>query len=120
MLIGQPGQHDHGDLGHVLLQPVQALQLVRIGEVKVEQHAGCRRQQRSGLGDRPHPVKGDRGSRFHQVFLDEKGVPIIVLDEQHLHLAGNGRGGRGPGLCGVPSHRPALFMAFVGVPSLTG
>ena len=120
MLVGQPGQHDHGDLGHVLLEPVHALQLVRIGEVKVEQHAGRRGQQWLCLGDRPHPVKGDRGARFRQVFLDEKGVPVVVLDEQHLHLAGNGSGGRDPGLRGVPSHRPALFMAFVGVPSLTG
>ena len=120
MLVGQPGQHDHGDLGHVLLEPVHALQLVRIGEVKVEQHAGCRGQQWLCLGDRPRPVKDDRGARFHQVFLDEKGVPIVVLDEQHLHLAGNGSGSRDPGLRGVPSHRPALFMAFVGVPSLTG
>jgi len=97
---------------------VHTLQLVRIGEVQVEEHAGRRGQQWLCLGDRPHPVKRDGGSRFHQEFLDEKGVPIIVLDQQHLHLAGNGRRGRDPGLRGVPSHRPAPFMAFVGVPSL--
>ena len=81
---------------------------------------GRRGQQRFGLGNRPHPVKHDRGPGFHQVFLDQKGIPVIVLDEQHLHLARNGRGDRDPGLCGIPSHRPALFMAFVVVPSLTG
>ena len=67
-----------------------------------------------------NPVKYDRCPRLQQVFLDEKGIPVVVLDKQHLHLAGNGRRGRDPGLRGVPSHRPALFMAFVCVPSLTG
>ncbi len=120
VLVCQPGQHDHGYLGHVLLQPVHPLQLVRVGQVEVEQHAGRRGQQRLRLGDRPHPVEGNRGPRVQQVLLDEQGVPVVVLDEQHLHLAWDNRGSRGPGLCGVPSHRPALFMAFVGVPSLTG
>jgi hypothetical protein len=120
VLVGQAGEHDHGDLGHVLPQPVHPLQLVRVGQVKVEQHAGRRGQQRFGLGDRPHPVEGHRGTRVQQVLLDEQGIPVVVLDEQHPHVARDGRGSRDPGLRGVPGHRLAPFMAFVGVPSLTG
>jgi hypothetical protein len=36
-----------------------------------------------------------------------------------VHLAGNRPGDWGPGLCGVPSHRPALIMTFVNYSSLT-
>ena len=112
VLVGPPGQHDDGDLRQVLVQPAHPLQLPGIRQAEVEQDAGRLRQQRPGLGHRPRPAQGDRGPGFQQKFLDQQGVAVVVLDQQHLHPARRTSRGR-IGLRDILSHCPTLFMACV-------
>jgi hypothetical protein len=115
MLVGHSRQHDHGELGHVLGQPAhppQLLQFPGVGQAQVEQHTRHLGQEWLRVAQGPRPAQSDRGRRVQQEFLDQQGIGVIVLDEQHLR--GAGRGGRARrGRPGILSHRLTLFVIFV-------
>jgi hypothetical protein len=116
VLVGPPGQHDHRDLRQVLLQPAHPLQLMGIRQAQVEQHTGGRGQQWPRLGHRPRPLQRDGRGGLGQQLLDQEGVAVVILDQQHLHTARRGsRDRRATG--DIVSHCPTLFLALVNIQS---
>ena len=94
MLVGQPGQDYHGDGGQLLVQPADAVQLMRVRQAKIEQHAADSGRQRGRLGQRPGAVGRDRSPGLEQELFDNKRVAVVVLDEQHLDMVRCGNSGR--------------------------
>ena len=87
--IAQTGQHDDRQRRRRLAQLGERVEAGGVGQPEVDQRAGMRRGGAGGVGDRAHPGDRPRLVLVVEQLLDEVGVTVVVLDEQHpMVLAG--------------------------------
>ena len=64
-------------------RPCQAL---RVRQAEVEQHARRAVNQLPAVGEQPRPLNRDAGARLEKQLLDQKGITVIVFNQQNPNL----------------------------------
>ena len=86
ILVLQARQHHDGGIRLLPEQPVEAVEAPRVGQAKVEQHAGSAGYQLPGISEHPHPLHQHASARLVEQFLNKKGVAIVVFNQQNPQL----------------------------------